>query len=72
MKRTKFIYAILAAMFVFPYFANAQEEIIITKKHNHHHGDLLIINNDLPHDSTFVIIFEENAPERFNAPKTPS
>jgi hypothetical protein len=59
-------------MFVFPYFANAQEEIIITKKHNHHHGDLLIINNDLPHDSTFVIIFEENAPERFNAPKTPS
>jgi hypothetical protein len=72
MKRTKFIYAILAAMFVFPYFANAQEEIIITKKHNHHHGDLLIINNNLPHDSTFVIIFEENAPERFNAPKTPS
>ena len=72
MKRTKFIYAILAAMFVFPYFANAQEEIIITKKHNHHYGDLLIINNDLPHDSTFVIIFEENAPERFNAPKTPS
>ena len=72
MKRTKFIYAILAAMFVFPYLANAQEEIIITKKHNHHHGDLLIINNDLPHDSTFVIIFEENAPERFNAPKTPS
>jgi hypothetical protein len=59
-------------MFVFPYFANAQEEIIITKKHNHHHGDLLIINNNLPHDSTFVIIFEENAPERFNAPKTPS
>lgn len=72
MKRTKFIYAILCAMFLLPNLAKAQEEIIITKKHHPHHGELLIINNDLPHDSTFVIIFEENAPERFNAPKTPS
>ena len=72
MKRTKFIYAILCAMFALPHFANAQEEIILTKKHNHHHGELLIINNDSGHDSTYIIIFEENAPERFNAPKTPS
>ena len=72
MKRTKFIYAILGALFLLPNFAKAQEEIIITKKHHPHHGELLIINNDLPHVSTFVIIFEENAPERFNAPKTPS
>ena len=55
-----------------PYFTNAQEEILLTKKHNRHHGELLIINNDSKHDSTYVIIFEENAPERFNAPKTPS
>jgi hypothetical protein len=72
MKRTKFIYAFLGAMFILPHFANAQEEILITKKHNHHNGELLIINNDSGHDSTYVIIFEENAPERFNAPKTPS
>ena len=72
MKRTKFIYAILCAMFVLPHYASAQEKIIFTKKHNHHHGELLIINNDRGHDSTYVIIFEENAPERFNAPKTPS
>ena len=72
MKRTKFIFAILCAMFALPHIANAQEEIILTKKHNHHHGELLIINNDSGHDSTYVIIFEENAPERFNAPKTPS
>ena len=72
MKRSKFIYAILSAMFILPNYTNAQEEVFITKKHNHHHGELLIINNDSPHDSTFVIVFEENAPERFNAPKTPS
>lgn len=72
MKQTKFISAILCAFFILPNFANAQEDIIITKKHNRHHGELLIINNDSPHDSTFVIIFEENAPERFSAPKTPS
>lgn len=59
-------------MCVMPYFTNAQEEILLTKKHNRHHGELLIINNDSKHDSTYVIIFEENAPERFNAPKTPS
>ena len=59
-------------MFILPNYTNAQEEVFITKKHNHHHGELLIINNDSPHDSTFVIVFEENAPERFNAPKTPS
>ena len=72
MKRTKFIFTILCAIFALPHIANAQEEIILTKKHNHHHGELLIINNDSGHDSTYVIIFEENAPERFNAPKTPS
>ena len=60
MKRTKFIYAFLGAMFILPHFANAQEEILITKKHNHHNGELLIINNDSGHDSTYVIIFEEN------------
>lgn len=72
MKRSKFIFAVLSAMLMYPHFVNAQEEIIITKKHNHHHGEMLIINNDHPHDSMYVIIFEENAPERFNAPKTPS
>lgn len=72
MKRTKFISATLIAMFLFPHFANAQDEVIITKKHNRHHGELMIIENDISHDSISVIIFEENAPERFNAPKTPS
>ncbi len=72
MKQTKFIYAVLSALLFMPHFANAQEEIILTKKHNHHHGELLIISNDIPHDSAYVIIFEENAPERFNSPKTPS
>lgn len=59
-------------MLILPQFTNAQEDLIITKKHNRHHGELLIVNNDGSHDSTYVIIFEENAPERFNAPKTPS
>jgi hypothetical protein len=72
MKHSKFIVAILSAIFLIPLASRAQEEIIITKAHKPHHAELLIINNDLPHDSSFVIIFEENAPERFNAPKTPS
>ncbi len=72
MKHSKFIVAILSAIFLIPLASKAQEEIIITKAHKPHHAELLIINNDLPHDSSFVIIFEENAPERFNAPKTPS
>ena len=58
MKRSKFIFAVLSAMLMYPHFVNAQEEIIITKKHNHHHGEMLIINNDHPHDSMYVIIFE--------------
>lgn len=72
MKHSKFIIAILSAIFLIPLTSNAQEEIIIRKAHRPHHAELLIINNDLPHDSNLVIIFEENAPERFNAPKTPS
>ena len=72
MKHSKFIIAILSAIFLIPLTSNAQEEIIIRKAHRPHHAELLIINNDLPHDSSLVIIFEENAPERFNAPKTPS
>lgn len=72
MKLTNFFYAILGALFMMPHLANAQTEIMITKKHNPHQGELLIINNDSPYDTTLVFIFEENAPERFNAPKTPS
>ena len=72
MKHSKFIIAILSAIFLIPLTSNAQEEIIVRKAHRPHHAELLIINNDLPHDSSLVIIFEENAPERFNAPKTPS
>ena len=60
MKHSKFIIAILSAIFIIPLTSNAQEEIIIKKNHKPHHAELLIINNDLPHDSTYVI---RNAPE---------
>lgn len=72
MKHTRSIIAIIVAMLFMPQLSNAQEEIIITKTHRPHYADLMIINNNSSHDSTLIIVFEENAPERFNAPKTPS
>lgn len=72
MKHIRFIIAIFVAMLFMPQLSKAQEEIVITKTHRPHHADLMIINNNSSHDSTLIIVFEENAPERFNAPKTPS
>lgn len=71
MKRSKIIVAIICAMLFIPKMSNAQEELVIRKTHRPHHADLMIISNS-SQDSSYVIIFEENAPERFNAPKTPS
>lgn len=71
MKRSKFLIAVLCATFLSTHL-NAQEEIILTKIHRPHHADLLIVNNNVGNTDDYVIIFEENAPERFNAPKTPS
>ena len=56
-KHSKFIIAILSAIFLIPLTSNAQEEVIIRKAHRPHHAELLIINNDLPNESTYVIIF---------------
>lgn len=71
MKRTKFIIALLFAIFISAK-VDAQEEVILTKTNRPHHADLTIINNDNYNNDSYIIIFEENAPERFNAPKTPS
>lgn len=72
MKHSKFFVATLGAMLFLPICSNAQEEILIKKIHRPHHAELTIINNNSAPDGNYIFIFEENAPERFNAPKTPS
>ena len=71
MKRSKFTVAALCAILLTTQL-NAQEEVILTKIHRPHHADLMIVNNNVGNTDDYIIIFEENAPERFNAPKTPS
>lgn len=71
MKRSKFIIAAFCAVLLTTQI-NAQEEVILTKIHRPHHADLMIVNNNVGNTDDYIIIFEENAPERFNAPKTPS
>ncbi len=71
MKRSKFIITALCAILLSTQL-KAQEEIILTKIHRPHHADLMIVNNNVGNTDDYIIIFEENAPERFNAPKTPS
>lgn len=71
MKRSKFIIAALSSILLTTQL-NAQEEVILTKIHRPHHADLMIVNNNVGNTDDYIIIFEENAPERFNAPKTPS
>lgn len=71
MKRSKFIITALCAILLSTQI-KAQEEIILTKIHRPHHADLMIVNNNVGNTDDYIIIFEENAPERFNAPKTPS
>ncbi len=71
MKRSKFTVAALCAILLTTRL-NAQEEVILTKIHRPHHADLMIVNNNVGNTDDYIIIFEENAPERFNAPKTPS
>lgn len=72
MRHYRFIIAILSAIVIVPQLSYAQNDVVIKKMHRPHHAELMIINNNSVHDSSFVIVFEENAPERFNAPKTPS
>ncbi len=71
MKRRKFIIAAICAILLTTQL-NAQEELILTKIHRPHHAELMIVNNNGDNTDDYIIIFEENAPERFNAPKTPS
>lgn len=73
MKQSILFVATLLAITFLHQPSMAQGHHYPTKRHSPQMTELLIINNDnLHHDSTLVFIFNENAPERFNAPKTPS
>ena len=73
MKPTKLFITVFCGMLLFPSLIKAQEEIIITKRqHPKSKDNILIINNKTLNDSTAILLFVENAPERFNAPQTPS
>lgn len=72
MKSNKIILATLCGLFLSTFVGHAQEEVFITKRNNHD-DNILIINNKTNHrDTTLVLLFVDNAPERFDAPKTPS
>lgn len=74
MKAKRIIILVFMALLIMPFCSRSQEDLIIMKRHRPHskHLDMAFITNDRQSDTTVILIFEENAPERFNAPKTPS
>ena len=71
MKRTFLIITLSVVMSFFPDFISAQEENGSVRRH-HGKGEFIVIDENSSGDSLMIFIFEENAPKRFNAPKTPT
>lgn len=71
MKRIFFIVTLSIVTLFLPDLANAQEENG-SEKRNHGKGEFIVIDENSFSDSLMIFIFEENAPKRFNAPKTPT
>lgn len=72
MKSKIILIALLCALFVLSNHVKAQKKNSLDKKTHYEDNIMIFNNNGVHHDTILITYFIENAPKRFNAPKTPS